>query len=258
MSKYTTEVRFICENLAGLDESVGASHVDEVLAASWDKIFDDFEIFEPEYKPVLCKKILKHYYTREIGFETFGLWKLKLNTKMQEIMPYYNQMYYTADLEYDPLHQIDYTKTVNDARTKTGTTQDVSNRTRTTSESDNGTNIGSSTDGNTRYDLFSNTPQGGLNGIDNNTYLTTAEKITDSATGSTRNEKRNTKSGTYGDSFSKAGSENKNDYGTRTEIITGKLGGESYSNLIKQYREAVLNVDMMIIEALSDLFISLW
>lgn len=258
MSKYTTEVRFICENLAGLDESVGASHVDDVLDACWDKIFNDFELFEPEYKPVLCKKILKHYYTREIGFETAGMWMLKLNTKMAEIMPYYNQLYHSADLEFDPLHQIDYTKTVNDARTKTGTTQDASNRTKTMSESDNGTDIGTTSDSGTKYDLFSDTPQGGLNGVNNETYLTTADKVTNNNSGSSRMERRGSRSGTYGDSLSKSTNENENNYGTRTEIITGKLGGYSYSELLKQYRETMLNIDMMIINDLSDLFFGLW
>ena len=258
MSKYTTEVRFICETLAGFDESVGASRVDEVLSGSWDKIFEDFEIFEPEYREVLCKKILKHYYTREIGFETFGLWKLKLNTRMQEIMPYYNKMYYSADLEYDPLHQIDYTKTVNDARTKVGTSQDASTRNKTSNETDNTETTGETTDNNTKRDLFSNTPQGGLNGIENETYLTTAEKITDSASGTSSGTRENTKQGSYSDSFNKSSNENHNDFGTRTEIITGKLGGASYSELIQEYRKAVLNVDMMSIENLSDLFLGLW
>ena len=258
MSKYTTEVRFICETLAGFDESAGASRVDEVLDGSWDKIFENFDIFEPEYRKVLCKKILKHYYTREIGFETFGLWKLKLNTRMQEIMPYYNKMYYSADLEYNPLQQIDYTKTVNDARTKSGTSQDASTRNKTSNETDNTATSGQTSDSNTKKDLFSNTPQGGLNGIENETYLTTAEKITDSASGTSSSMKANTKTGTYGDSFSKSSNENHNDYGTRTEIITGKLGGASYSELIQEYRKAVLNVDMMIIENLSDLFLGLW
>ena len=85
MSKYTTEVRFICENLAGLTESKGCNDVDDILDDSWDKIFGNFPIFDEEYREGLCKKILKHFYTREIGYETVGLWKLKLNTKMQEL-----------------------------------------------------------------------------------------------------------------------------------------------------------------------------
>lgn len=94
MSKYTTELRFICESLAGYEESVGLSSVDEVIKNSMDKIFDfDYPIFDEEYRSVLQTKILLHFYTREIGYETVGRWKLALRSKMLEIMPYYNELY---------------------------------------------------------------------------------------------------------------------------------------------------------------------
>ena len=258
MSKYTTELRFICENLAGYTESKGANSVDSILDECWDKIFDSFDIFEAEYRPVLCKKILKHYYTREIGFETYGLFKLKLNTKMQEIMPYYNQMYYTVNLEYDPLHQIDYTRTVNDARTKASSISDSSARTVNTSENDTGQNASNETNGNVKRDLFSNTPQGGLTGVENGNYLTTAEKITDDSTSANNSSYNKNVSKATTNNFSREGGENENNYGTLTEVITGKRGGDNYSTLIKDYRTAIVNVDMMIINELKDLFLNLW
>ena len=71
MSKYTTEVRFICEHYAGLDESEGYANVEEIIERARPKVFDfDYPIFDSSYKPILETKILKHYYTREIGFET--------------------------------------------------------------------------------------------------------------------------------------------------------------------------------------------
>ena len=112
MSTYTTEVRFICENSAGLTESADYLSVSEILDKARNKIFDfDFPIFDESYRNVLEDKILKHYYTREIGLETVGLWKLKLDTKMNEIMPYYNQLYKSAVLEFNPLYDVDYTRT---------------------------------------------------------------------------------------------------------------------------------------------------
>ena len=84
MSKYTTEVRYICEHEAGLTESVGYNDIDRVLALSVGKIFDfDYPIFDEAYRNVLNIKILRHFYTREIGFETVGLWKHYLRTKMK-------------------------------------------------------------------------------------------------------------------------------------------------------------------------------
>ena len=47
MSKYTTEVRFICESKSGLENSKGCDDVDEILNNSWNKIFTTkAEIFD--------------------------------------------------------------------------------------------------------------------------------------------------------------------------------------------------------------------
>ena len=108
MSKYTTEVRYICENAAGYDESKGYADVDKIIEDSLDSVFSfDFPIFDENYRNVICTKILRHYYTREIGFETVGLWKLKLQTKLTEIMPYYNKLYESELLKFNPLYDVD-------------------------------------------------------------------------------------------------------------------------------------------------------
>ena len=45
MSKYTTQVRFICETSAKLTESHGFNDIEDILNKSWDNIFSDFPIF---------------------------------------------------------------------------------------------------------------------------------------------------------------------------------------------------------------------
>ena len=51
MSKYTTEVRFICETAIGLKESVGYANVNDVLEQCWSKIFDfDFQTHTKLFK----------------------------------------------------------------------------------------------------------------------------------------------------------------------------------------------------------------
>lgn len=111
MSKYTTEVRFICETEAGYDSSRGYLSVNQILDVAAPKVFNfPFPIFDEAYRQVLEKKILKHFYTREIGLETVGLWKLKLDTKMNEIMPLYNQFYKSELLEFNPLYDVDLTR----------------------------------------------------------------------------------------------------------------------------------------------------
>ena len=126
MSKYTTELRFICETEAGYNQSQGYKKVNEILTAAAPKIFDfNFPIYDENYRLTLEAKILKHYYTREISEETYGLWKLRLDTALNEIMPYYNQLYKSAILEFNPLYDVDvqrtYTKVLDG--TESGTTK---------------------------------------------------------------------------------------------------------------------------------------
>ena len=219
MSKYTTEVRFICEQMAGYSESQGGKNVEQVLNNSWNKIFDNsWSIFDEKYRKMLCKKILKHYYTREICVESAGLWIMWLNRRMSEIMPYYNQLYESEKLKFDPLTDTDVTTT--------------SNRKIDTVNNENTTN------NNISRDLYSDTPQGALQGVESETYLTDARKISDNG------------------SSNSSGSGNSND--DYFENIKGKRGGENYSDMLKKYRDTFLNIDMLVINELEDLFFNLW
>ena len=108
MSKYTTELRYICEKYAGLDESVGYNSTRATIEAARSHIFeDDYPIFDEGYRSVLETKILRHFYTREIAAESVGLWKMWLNTRMNEIMPYYNQRYESEFIRFNPLYDTD-------------------------------------------------------------------------------------------------------------------------------------------------------
>ena len=378
MSKYTTEVRYICETYSGLSESVGYDKIDEVLNGSWDKVFDfDFPMFDDNYRKALCIKILKHFYTREIGEETVGLWKLRLNTRMNEIMPYYNQLYESETLKINPLYTFNYQKTHKDSggdvrtieetgtnsesvegsndgtrtskedstqnneSTNSGSNNRVSNVTNNgkSTSADSGNDIitgdvstGNTTQGKTETtvsgnvtsnktenlkDRFSDTPQGGLDGIENNTYLTNARlndntvnqtdtnngseqsvnnevvtgqsnsnqkteygksnestntieengTITDTVSGSSTNKSTNSKTESVTDAFtnksSRSGESGKNvsdSITTTREYIESVMGsnGTSDSKLLMEYRETFLNVDMMVINELNDLFMNIW
>lgn len=112
MSKYTTEVRYICEVSSGLKESAGFDDLNKILENSVDKIFDfDYPIFDEEYRRPLNIKILRNFYTREICEETVGLWKLRLQQTLCEIMPYYNQLYKSELEVINPLYNVDLTTT---------------------------------------------------------------------------------------------------------------------------------------------------
>lgn len=253
MSKYTTEVRFICENSAGLSKSEGADNVDSVLDKCWNKVFNfDFPIFDENYRQVLCRKILKHYYTREIAHETVGRWKLALNAKLNEIMPYYNQLYKSELLEFNPFYDVDLTR----SREGSGTSNKTSNNTETNSGTSKNVSSGSGTSNTDTLNRFSDTPQNSMDtqGIADSVPLTTVTKVNEDNT--TTNESTDTL--TRNDSKTGNGTENINSTDKYIETVKGKQGTENYSSLLKKFRETFLNIDMMIIEDCSDCFFTLW
>lgn len=276
MSKYTTELRFICENAAGLTESEGYNNLNTILDAARPVIFDfDFPIFDESYRNVLENKILKHFYTREIGVETVGLWKLRLDTKMNEIMPYYNQLYNSALLEFNPLYDVDLT--TDHQKVDNGTHNDSENLNETIEKSgeehiagsvaSSGTSVINDTTVHDKWDMYSDTPQGGLNGVRDEEYLTNARHTTDTTAGSTNTTNSNS-SGT--ESRDNANSEDVSRVNINTksgsikniqdyvEHVKGKTAGASYSKMLTEFRETFLNIDMMIIDELNELFMLIW
>lgn len=345
MSKYTTEVRFICEEYAGLDKSVGYNSIDEVISKARDKVFDfSFPMFDENYRATLETKILKHYYTREIGFETTALWKHFLCTRLNEIMPYYNKLYSSELIEFNPMYDVDLTTDYQ--KVGSGNTDKVSNFNEESVSTDNKTSNVQETDkektdygtvneqeanrtknetntenSNTaenshthsnnqnvpvtdRWEYFSDTPEGGINGLADGdvghmNYLTNATHITENGTGSTNitdsDDDKTSSTGkaknalaTETDNLNgsevgtankdgeknrdatetNVGNSNKNGTANSNEVINnvedylhhvvGKTGGASYSKMLEEYRKTFLNIDMLIINNLSDLFLNLW
>lgn len=283
MSKYTTEVRYICENYAGLTESQGYGNIDDVIDKALPKLFDfDFPIYDESYRTVLEKKIVRHYYTREIGMETVGLWKHYLSMKLNEIMPYYNQLYKSTLLEFNPLYDVDittdhtrgnthdettsdsneshYTRTDDLTRTDTGSTENSSSSESTSQESHTTHNT----------EMYSDTPQGELTDVIAGKYLTQArvtdnDYTTDDAshyestdTGKSSGTSKNTGTQKGDGTTSGSGTRNFNSTEDYLEHVRGKRNGVSYSALLEEYRKTFINIDVMIINELKPLFMNIW
>ena len=62
-------------------------------------------------KDRLASKIVDHYYMRELGGETIGLWKHYVKVTMQELMEEYLPLIYSSAITYDPLVNVDFTET---------------------------------------------------------------------------------------------------------------------------------------------------
>lgn len=233
MSRYTIELRYLIEGNYNLG-------------------LKDYPIFDESYREQLNNKIIQHYYFREIGFETEALFKNRLNQKMNEIMPYYNQMYESSKLKIDPLSTIDLEEVFSRKSKTTG------EGTSSTSGTGNNTNNFNSTDTTVygKISKFSDIAQAQTtpNEILNDKYLTSAtvddgqDKNTNTGTNISQTE--STTSGTSTD-------ERNLDEDT-TLTRKGNNGTASESELLNMYRETFLNIDMMIIDDLDELFLGIW
>lgn len=277
MSKYTTELRYLIEN-------------------NFDIGLKTYPIFDENYREVLNTKIINHYFFREIGMETAELFKRYLNTTMCEIMPYYNQLYKSELLEFNPFYNVDKTITadknnnsvsdfIGNITGKNTQTADSENtqtnngkQQTTTAATSTGESIGNSTTTNKNKNVSSDTPQGflSINSIENETYASAAEmgnaeSINNSKATSNNAENATTDQTTADESKAKGtiksnattatDTENKTtstDFENYVSHVIGKSEGETYSEMLMKFRETFLNIDMMIIDELKTCFMMIY
>ena len=77
--------------------------IDDKLDDTRSFIFDfKYPVLDEATKKRIEVAILKHYYYREIAFETIGEFKIKLNDRLNLIMGRYNSLYQKQDLSLSP------------------------------------------------------------------------------------------------------------------------------------------------------------
>lgn len=183
---------------------------------------DTYPIFDSTYRAGLNEKIIAHYNEQEIGHETISMFRYAMRRKMNEIMPLFNQHYEASQIAIDPLKTVDIRNLAENVETGTNT-----NTSSTESTSDaNGRVVGS------------NTPQVRLAG--NGDYATSAQDSTSKTTAdgtATENGER--------------------DSTVNTDATTSGYTGNP-AELILSMRQAFVNVDMMVIDSLSELFMMIW
>lgn len=251
MSVYTTEVRFICESSIPLAEQGNLSDVDTAIEAGRKTIFTfDYDLFDPLYKPVIETKFLRHYYTREIGLETVGLWKLRLRDLWEMKLPYYNKLWESELLKFNPLYDVDYTAYHTGDRFSNRTENSDSESTSKNSVSSEGSN---STDEN-YLSKFSDTPQGALNGVLDTDWLTNATENITSVSGTDKNTSSSLGNGT--NKIQSVG--DIHDIDDYQRHVVGKMGTAPYSKLLMDWRKSFLNIDEMFINEMNDLFMLIY
>lgn len=220
MSKYTTELRFVCASYS------------RPIVEGWFKDYELSDYLTPTQietienagiwtKGKLAKKIVDHYYMREIGLETPALFQHYAKVYMQEIMERKLPLIYSNSIQYDPLVNVDYTETFN--RKASGSA--------TSNSTNNGSGIA----------VNSDTPQGQISKEDilAGTYATST-----GASESTSNINDN------------SSSSNSEEY---TKRVKGNSGvSATAQKMVYQFRENIIAIDEDIIKELDKLFMGIY
>jgi len=230
MSKYTIEL-------------------DKLIKTGYDIGLKDYPIFDEVYRKGLNERIVDHFRYREIGVKEPGKFKFFINRELNEQMPYFNQLYKSAKLVFNPLFTKDYKEDVtkHNAGSVTGNNSSESNIDNTTAIDETKQHTGND------YDLHQDTPQGNLASLDNQTHLTDARKMiaadTDINTGSNNTAQTVTNTATTGN--------NTENNETLLNSIKG-YDGVSPSEMLLKYRETFLNIDLEVFNSLECCFMGVF
>ena len=207
MSKYTLELRYIYE-----DENFN--------------LFDfPYNLYDNDLKPWFEEKFYQHFMFYEIGFDTIGMFKQRLMSKLNDIFPYYKQLYETEIRT----KGIDFmlNKDLKESYVRELTSNSNSN------QESNVTSNSLSTAGQLTPSLIANSQK--------------IDKFMDSA------QKDNSSSNS-----TSTGESNGNSREEYTLTSQGNIGITSSAELLTKWRETLLNIDLMIFEECNDLFMQIF
>lgn len=243
MSKYTTQVRWIIDELVNRYYPGQDLTTKEKIIHASPKIFEQYPIWNPDYYTELNYKILSYYYTREIAWETSALWKLKINQKLEHIMPYYIELWKTTQNDIDYLNDTYYTESSQETEDY-GSNRDITNHQDNTSKII--TDLNNSAN---RNSIFSDFPQTPISTYD---YATNQTKDEES---NIQHDEQNSQGSLNSGGVDRLNSNRNKNY---NKSVRGNIGSKTQSQLIREYREILLNLDMQIIKELEPQFMALW
>lgn len=214
MAKYTVELGSYLEFLTEYRHN--HDDVDNIIIDSRPIFFGgySYNYVDDKHKQELELKILRHFYFRELGFETTNLFMHRFKTRFYEIIEGYNKML-TEEIKglglFDS-YNLSSESLSNSDMTSSGTSK------------------------NNGVSKFSDTPQGGLDGIRNDKYLTNINMAdNDSSMSNSGNTKMSSKSrqkGWTGDSY--------------------------YKKMLDVMENKIVSVDQLVINELESMFMGIW
>lgn len=253
MASYTMELRNYIEAFSQDTETM--SHRDRIEAGR-SKLFDfDYPIFDPAYKKEFETHFIRNFYNREIGFETEGLFKFKLENWLVINMPYFNQLFKSELLAFDPLLNMKIDESSNkkaDKDSKSNSTQDGTGH--NTGKTDND---GSLTTDNFEREINSDNPDTrlALTANDGEGLIEYASSI--------REQNQNNKSDSSSTSTQTSDSTNHFTSDSETTLNenedyiasrVGKIGDVTYSKMVLEFRQTFLRIEKQIFNEMNELF----
>ena len=213
--------------------------IKSLIDNNFDFQLDEYPIFDENYRNTLNQNILYHYYENEIGIETAPLFRFYLKQKLNEIMPYYNELY---KVQKKLINENLLLNNVNITENLQGT--NTNNTSTSASSQSNSSNSGTSNNKN----LFLDTPQGDeYKGTINDTNYATNVTFDN-----------NTSSNTIQDTSSNSGTANVSGTNAYIKSIIGNNGAKFNIDVLNDIKNKLMNIDLLIINELNDLFMQIF
>lgn len=190
-------------------------------------LFDfEYNLYDNELKSVFEKKFIDHFYFYEIGLTPIARFKKALQIKLNDIYPYFKQLYQT-ELR---CNDIDFmlNKDLKEQYTRELTGNSSVNQSSTSTTKDTSLNINN------------DTPQNKIDDLDQ--FMTSASKNTDNSTMNSNgtNSAENNLTETY------------------SLVSQGNIGVTSSAELLEKWRNVLINIDQMIFQECNDLFMLIY
>jgi hypothetical protein len=275
MASYTMPLREYIEMWSQDNEDLPTRDVIEV---GRPKLFDfDYPLFTPDYKKDFETRFIRNFYFTEIGFETEELFKFHLENWLQINMPFWNNMLKSELITFDPLTNTKVDSTANKTKDRTqndikdgtqhsntsgtsNTVNDLTSETNVTAGSDTTEGVDES-----RFNrhLESDTPDVRLTitpNTDGSGTIEYASRITEDKDTDSRNSTKSTDATNDSNTTDHATNDvtaSSDSNGTSHETVdstihetdvdvsstTGKIGSQSYSQMINEYRGTFLRIE---------------
>lgn len=209
------------------------------------KIFDfDYPIFDEDYRKTLETHFIRKFYMAEIGHETEGLFKFYLENYMTIHMPYWNQMFKSELIEFNPMINTDYTiETKRDVDRSQNDSRDTTQSTSTDSQRNSS---GKSDDDNFSRNINSDNPDGRL-------ALSTQDGkgVIEYANGINEDYQKNKNTASSNENVNASGeSEQKDNLTSKTDELEtyfehklGNIGVQTSAYMLNEFRTTFLRIE---------------